>query len=124
VTWTEAQLAAVGAADELRITSRREDGSLRPWVTIWAVRAGDGLYVRSAHGTANGWYRRALVRHEGRIDAGGVEEDVRFEEVPADDHADVDAAYHAKYDGYPKQYVDPVVSPDSWAATLRLVRAG
>lgn len=123
MTWTEAQLAAVGAADELRITSRREDGSLRPWVTIWAVRAGDGLFVRSAAGRGNGWYRRALVRHEGRIDAGGVEEDVRFEEVPADDHAAVDAAYHAKYDHYPKQYVDPVVSPDSWASTLRLVLA-
>ncbi len=123
MSWSETELAAVGGADELRITSRREDGSLRPWVIIWAVRAGDDLFVRSAYGTANGWYRRALVRHAGRIDAGGVEQDVRFEEVPVDDHAAVDAAYHAKYDHYSKQYVDPVVSADSWASTLRLVPA-
>lgn len=123
MTWTEEELAAVGDADELRLSSRREDGSLRPWVVIWAVRAGDDLFVRSAHGTGNGWYRRALVRHEGRIQAGGVERDVRFEEVPADDHDEVDAAYHAKYDHYPKQYVDPVVSPDSWASTFRIVAA-
>jgi hypothetical protein len=121
VTWTAEELAAVGEADELRIASRRADGSLRPWVTIWAVRAGDELLVRSAHGRANGWFRHAIERHEGRIDAGGVTEDVRFEEVPVADHAAGDAAYHAKYDHYPKQYVDPVVSPESWAATLRLV---
>jgi hypothetical protein len=124
MTWSEAELAAVGAADELRIASRREDGSLRPWVIIWAVRAGDGLFVRSAHGRGNGWFTRALVRHEGRIEAGGVERDVQFVEVPADDHAAVDAAYHAKYDHYPKQYVDPVVGPESWAATFRLEPAG
>ena len=121
MSWTAEELAAVGDADELRIASRREDGSLRPLVTIWAVRAGDDLLVRSAHGRANGWFRRAVPQHAGRIDAGGVTKDVRFEEVPADDHAAGDAAYHAKYDHYPKEYVDPVVSPDSWAATLRLV---
>ncbi|GAA2753445.1 DUF2255 family protein [Amnibacterium kyonggiense] len=121
MTWTEQELADVGAADELRIAARREDGTLRPAVTIWAVRAGDALYVRSAYGRGNGWFRRALATHEGRVDAGGVRKDVRFEEVPADEHEAVDAAYHAKYDHYPKQYVDPVVSPESWAATLRLL---
>jgi len=121
MTWTEQELAAVGEADELLIAARREDGGLRPAVTIWAVRAGDALYVRSAHGRGNGWFRRAVATHEGRIEAGGVTKDVRFEEVPADDHDAVDAAYHAKYDHYPKQYVDPVVSPESWTATLRLL---
>jgi hypothetical protein len=121
MTWTADELATIGAADELRITSRREDGSLRPFVPIWVVRAGDDVVVRSAAGRGNGWFRRALVRHEGRIEADGVERDVRFEEVPVDDHEAVDAAYHAKYDRYPKEYVDPVVSPTSWAATLRVV---
>ncbi|MGT2427072.1 DUF2255 family protein [Amnibacterium kyonggiense] len=121
MSWTEQELADVGAADELRIAARREDGTLRPAVTIWAVRAGDGLFVRSAYGRGNGWFRHALATHEGRIEAGGVSKDVRFEEVPAGDHDEVDAAYHAKYDHYSKQYVDPVVSPDSWSATLRLL---
>lgn len=123
MSWTAAELEAVGAAEELRITSRRPDGTLRPPVVIWAVRSGDELFVRSAHGRGNGWFRRALERHEGRVEAGGVAKDVRFEEVPAEDHADVDAAYRAKYADQPQEYVDPVVGPDSWAATLRLVAA-
>ena len=120
MSWTPQELEAVGAADELRISSRREDGTLRPWVTIWAVRSGDDLFVRSAHGRDNGWFRRAAAAGEGRVDADGVVKDVRFTGVDPGDHADVDAAYHAKYDRYPRAYVDPVVSPDAWAATLRL----
>jgi hypothetical protein len=123
VTWPPDDLARIGAADELRIASRRADGTLRPSVPIWVVRVGDDLLVRSAHGRGNGWFRRALETGAGRIEAGGVTRDVRFEEVPADDHAPGDAAYHAKYDRYPKAYVDPVVSPDSWRATFRLVPA-
>jgi hypothetical protein len=119
--WTADELATIGAADELRLASRRADGSLRPAVIIWVVRAGDDVLVRSANGRENGWFRRALVRHEGRIEADGVTRDVRFEEVSPDDHAAADAAYHAKYDHYQKEYVDPVVSPTSWAATLRIV---
>ena len=32
---------------------------MRPYVTMWVVRAGDDLYVRSAYGTHNPWYGRA-----------------------------------------------------------------
>ena len=46
-TWTESELAAIGSARELEIVSRRRDGSLRPFVRIWAVRHGDDIYVRS-----------------------------------------------------------------------------
>ena len=48
--WTADELDRIGRADELRIASRRADGSLRPYVTIWTVRSGDDIYVRSAHG--------------------------------------------------------------------------
>jgi hypothetical protein len=122
MTWTPGELDEIGRADELQISSRRADGSLRPYVTIWVVRAGDDLYVRSAHGATNGWYRRALAGGRGRIRAGAVERDVTFE--PGDPAANpaIDEAYHAKYDKYPKQYVDPVVG-DAGAVTLRLVAA-
>jgi hypothetical protein len=60
MSWNASELAAVGAAEELQIASYRTDGSLRPYVTIWVVRAGDELYVRSAYGVDNPWYRRAL----------------------------------------------------------------
>ena len=68
--WTTDELARTGRADELGIASRRPDGSLRPFVTIWFVRLGDDLYVRSAHGYSNPWFQRALASGEGRIRAG------------------------------------------------------
>jgi hypothetical protein len=45
--WTEQELRAVGTATELRISTRRSDGTLRLPVPIWVARAGDDLYVRS-----------------------------------------------------------------------------
>ena len=77
-TWTDDELRRIGAATELQITSRRPDRSLRPYVTIWTVRAGDGLYVRSAYGTGNPWFRRATASGKGRIRAAGIERDVTF----------------------------------------------
>ena len=77
--WTADKLDRIGRADELRIASRRPDGSLRPYVTIWMVRSGDDIYVRSAHGWDNPWFQRALHSGEGRIQAGSVERDVAFE---------------------------------------------
>jgi hypothetical protein len=49
-SWTPEQLGATGAADELDIAALRPDGTLRPYTTIWVVRVGDGLYVRSYRG--------------------------------------------------------------------------
>jgi hypothetical protein len=99
-SWTSDELASIGRAEELQLASLRADGTRRPYVTIWAVRAGDELYVRSAHGPANGWYARALRSGAGRIPAGGRERDVVFAEAASDAHAGIDAAYHAKYDRY------------------------
>lgn len=72
MTWTDGELQRIGGATELQISSTRPDGSLRPYVTIWVVRAGDDLYVRSAYGATIGWYRRAKAAGAGRIKAGGV----------------------------------------------------
>src|SRR3954453_20009672 len=51
--WTEDDLTRIGGSVELQIASRWPDGTLRPYVTIWVVRAGDDLYVRSAYGSTN-----------------------------------------------------------------------
>jgi hypothetical protein len=40
----------IGRAEELEIASARRDGTLRQPVTIWVVRHGDDLYVRSVNG--------------------------------------------------------------------------
>lgn len=119
--WTQDELDRIGRATELQIASRRPDGSVRRFVTIWTVRAGEDIYVRSAYGSDNPWFQRALHSGEGRIRAGGVERDVRFE-VPEPDVADqVSAAYHAKYDRYGPAIVGSVVSVEAVASTLRLV---
>jgi hypothetical protein len=118
--WTADELARIGRATELHIASRRPDGTLRPFVTIWVVRVGDDVYVRSAYGYANPWFQRALASGEGRIRAGGVERDVTFEVPGASMDADVSAAYHAKYDRYGPTIVGTVVSPEAARSTLRL----
>jgi hypothetical protein len=119
-TWTEDELTTIGRAERLQIASTRPDGSLRPYVTIWVVRAGDDLYVRSAYGSTNPWFVRARSSGTGRIRAGGIERDVTFTEAAPDAHAAVDAAYHAKYDQYGPRIVGTVVGPDAAAVTIRL----
>jgi len=119
--WTPKELDRIARATELQIASRRPDGTFRPFVTIWTVRSGDAIYVRSAHGRDNPWFQRALRSGDGRVRAGGVERDVRFE-VPEPDVADrISAAYHAKYDRYGAAMVGTVVSAEAARSTLRLV---
>ncbi len=122
VTWTNDDLQAIGDAEEIDIITLDGRGRARKPVTIWVVRVGDGLYVRSARGHDGAWFQAAQARPEGQILAGGVAHDVNLlpESDPAtNDH--IDAAYHAKYDPQWSQYVPPVVSPESRTTTLKLV---
>jgi hypothetical protein len=123
-TWNDDELDRIGGADELEISSRRAGGSLRPYVTIWVVRDGDELYVRSAYGATNGWYRRARTSGTGRIRAGGRESDVTFADADPSTGPAIDRAYHTKYDRYGAQFVDPVVGADVVPLTIRLLPHG
>jgi len=117
--WTATELDVIGAAEQLDIAPARPDGSLRPYTTIWVVRVGDELYVRSYRGRRGSWFRHALHSHQGRVRAAGVERDVSFEQPDHADHEAIDRAYRSKYARYPT-YVEPMVSPPATAATLRL----
>jgi hypothetical protein len=119
--WTEDELNRIGRATELRLASRRPDGNLSRYATIWAVVAGDAAYVRSAYGYDNAWFQRALRSGDGRIEAAGVGRDVAFEQPGPEVAADVTAAYHAKYDRYGSSIVGTVVTPEAVRSTLRLV---
>jgi hypothetical protein len=120
-TWTADQLRRVGDATELELASRRPDGTLRPYVTMWVVRVGDDLYVRSAYGQDNPWYRRATASGRGRIRAGGVEADVSFGTAADHVQTSIDDAYHAKYDSYGPRIVGSVVGSTAHDVTVRLV---
>ena len=87
---------------------------------MWVVRVGDDLYVRSAYGPDNPWYRRAKASGAGRIRAGGVERDVTFTDAAHHVHASIDEAYHDKYDRYGPAIVGTVVGPQVVDVTIRL----
>ncbi|MGE5666881.1 MAG: DUF2255 family protein [Betaproteobacteria bacterium] len=119
--WTSDELNKIAAAEELQIASLRRDGTLSHPVTIWVVRHGDDLYVRSAYGRTASWFRGTQNRHEGHIRAGGVDKDVLFVEADDDVNNEIDAAYRTKYHRYSARYVDPIVSPEARATTIKLV---
>ena len=120
-TWAPEELQRIGAAEEIGLASRRPDGSLRPFVTMWVVHAGGDLYVRSAYGPDNPWYRRATASGAGRIRAGGIEREVSFAQAASEAQGDIDAAYHAKYDRHGPRMVGSVVGTSVRRVTVRLV---
>ena len=120
--WTSDELSKIAAAEELELASARSDGTLRKPVTIWVVRHGDDLYVRSVNGRTAAWFRGTQVRHEGHIQAGGVDKDVTFvEETDPTINDQIDAAYRTKYRRYEAMYVKPMVSREARSATIKLV---
>ena len=119
-TWTSDELDRIPGAEELEIASVRRDGTLRKPVTIWVVRHGDDLYVRSVNGRTSSWFRGVQARHEGHIRAGGLDKDVDFVETD-DANDEIDAAYRSKYRRYAESIVGSIVSPQARAATLKLV---
>jgi hypothetical protein len=113
--WTSDELDRIAAADELQLTAAGRT------VTIWVVRAGDDLYVRSWRGPGAGWFRRVQQAQEGQVSAGGLDKDVRFVEAGDEVDDEVDDAYRTKYRRYADSYVEPMVRPPARDTTLRLV---
>jgi hypothetical protein len=120
--WTSEELTKIGAAEELRIQSMRRDGTLRKPVTIWVAGCGDRLYVRSVKGPTGPWFRGTHSQGEGHIRAGGVDKDVSFVFLDADDEVtgQIDAAYRDKYQRYAGPILNSVLTPVARAATIEL----
>jgi hypothetical protein len=118
--WTNDEVDRIGAAEELDLASGRRDGTLRKPVTMWVVRDGDDLYVRSVKGRGSSWFRGAQNRHEAHIRAGDVERDVTLVETNDVDD-ELDTAYHTKYGRRYPSIVLSIVAPEARAATLKLV---
>ena len=119
--WTSDELNKIGNAEELQIASLRRDDTLRKPVTIWVVRVGDDLYVRSVNGRGSSWFRGVQTRYEGHIRAGGVDKNVTFvEESDSDIHDQIDTAYTTKYRRY-ASIAKSMVTPAVRAATIKIV---
>jgi len=117
--WTSEELNKIGKAEELKLASVRSDGSLRRPVTMWVVRLGDDLYVRSVRGRTSSWFRGAQTRHEAHVQAGDAEKDVDLVEID-DTNDDLDRAYRAKYGDRYASIVPSIVTAEARSATLRL----
>ena len=119
--WSTDELNEIGKAEELKIASLRSDGTLTKPVTIWIVRDGDDLYVRSVNGPAAAWFRGTQVRHEGRIEAGGVAKDVTFVDTGPEINDKLDAVYRTKYRRYAANIINSIVTPKARSTTMKIV---
>lgn len=120
--WTSDELQKIGAAEELKIASLRRDSTLRNPVTIWVVRLGEDLYIRSVNGRTSAWFRGVQTRHEGHIHAGGLDRDVTFVEEPdATINSQIDAAYATKYRRYAASIISHINGAEARAATIKLL---
>ena len=118
--WTATDLDRIGAAEEIDIAPQRADGSAGPYVTIWVVRVGDELYVRSYRGRQGQWFRHALASGAGSIRVAGAEREVVIEGPSDADHGAIDRVYLDKYAGHDRGSVEAMVAPAAVETTLRL----
>ncbi len=122
-TWSQDDLELLGGAGEVEVSSVRRDGSLGRARTVWIVRAGDELYLRSVNGPGAAWYRSTRTCHPGRIEARGVARDVTWTDVDATQQPAVDPAVDAEYD---RKYrgstsaIAHITSPLARATTMRV----
>lgn len=121
--WTNDELSSIDVVDELRISTRRTDGSLRNPVIIWAVRVDNDLFIRAVRGVSGLWYRHAIETGEGSISAGGVKRDTTF--TPVSDREvsrQIDAAFRQKYRRCAQSIVDSTLTDSAREATLKVSR--
>jgi hypothetical protein len=124
LAWTSTELAAIDRADEIEVSTRRADGSLRTSRIVWVVRDGNSFYVRSVNGPQAGWYRDVQSRHAGVVTVERLGRDVTF--VEAGTHAGedsglddrLDEAYRAKYG----RWAGPVTRITAQPARLTTLR--
>jgi hypothetical protein len=118
--WSNDELRAIAAADDLHISPFREDGGTYGTPTwIWSVVVDNALYVRGYNGQQSRWYQAAVKQRAGRIRTAGMTKEVAFEPVDGRINDRIDAAYRAKYSG--SSYLKPMIGARARAATVKIL---
>lgn len=118
--WSSSELSRLVEADDLHIAPFREDGVTYGSPTwVWCVSVDGDLYVRAYNGRNSRWYQAAVREKAGRIVSTAMTREVSFEYVEGQIDDRIDDAYRAKYHG--SQYLPPMISERSRAATVRVV---
>ncbi|WP_181764524.1 DUF2255 family protein [Streptomyces albidus (ex Kaewkla and Franco 2022)] len=119
-SWSSDQLSRIEGTDELQIQPQHADGTLRKPTTIWVIREGDEVFVRSYRGPDGLWLRTAQASHAGHIRCDGVDVDVDFTEIQDPGLNDrIDSAYRTKY-AHLSDYVPSMTADPARATTLKL----
>jgi hypothetical protein len=116
---TKEEIAQIAAQDDFHIAPFREDGKTYGTPTwIWSVLVDEQLYVRAYYGIKSRWYNAAIQQKAGKIEAAGMEKQVRFEPVSGEINQKIDEAYTQKYSKSP--YLLDMISNRAKAATIRV----
>ena len=116
IQWKIGDLEAIALSENIMIGHEQADGRTHRWITIWVVRVGDDLYVRSADGLAEGWFHtmKGVPIH---IMADGVDRLVDLDpQADPDVRSAVDAAYRTKYGSSP--FLNMLLSDSAQDGTL------
>jgi hypothetical protein len=119
--WNSEHLDKLGKAEEVQIASARRDGTMRKPVTVWAVRHGDDLYVRSVKGRSGPWFLGTQETHQGRIGTRGVQQDVTFVDADQATESEIDGEYRTKYRRYAGSILNSVLTQEARSSTIKLV---
>jgi hypothetical protein len=120
-TWTDDELDSVEHAEELDVASLRPSGTLSSWRTIWVVRVGDDIYVRSVYGPGSSWYRGTRAHQDGLVEAGDVAKDVTFLDADEQINEAVDAEYRCEYGHCAASIIQVITSDEASPTTMRLL---
>lgn len=118
-TWNIEDAAVLSAPYEVQVVTYRRDGRARRPTTIWIVRDGADVFIRSTNGRTAAWFRAAITSPSGQIVAGQNTFDVIFTEADDQDLARADAAYRTKYGQY-ASIVDHLEGDGPRSATLQV----
>ena len=119
MAWSKDELRKIAGSDDLHISPFRGDGVTYGTPTwIWSVVVRGEVYARAYNGRQSTWYQAALRQKAGRIKAGGMMKEVRFEPVSGPINDRIDGAYRARYHG--NSYLNSMIGERARAATVKI----